>query len=562
MARDVEFNVTASDKTGPALAAVERGFKRTAQNLAKQQEDIAGSKLIQAVARSSPLLAAKLTGVFSQVAAAGPALIATGMTAAAPLIGATLSAAVIGGAGIGGVVGGVLLAARDPRVAGAGQQLGQKLLGSLEQDATPFIEPVLAAVGTIERRFDGMNAHLKSIFSSSAGFVQPLTDGLLGGVDGVLRGIDSLVSHAGPVIDELGTDFTRVGQSVGDAFEIISGGSEESAEALGDLTTAITFTVQSTAFLVRALTEVYGVMKFVSPIGEKLVDLLGKVTGGSSDAGNASGDLARGLDLASQSAAANAEATERTNQYLADSEKLMAGAAQAARDLTTANQGLYGAETAVGEATDRATSARKENGRTLDANTKKGRANREALLGVATAAQREYESFVRVNGEGPRSVALGESLRAQFIRTARSFGLSADGAQNLANKILGIPKRHDTKINADPSAAVAASRAAKDALNSIHSRTVSVNVIVNDARLRSVENRLNRMGGSMYGSELSFRRSDPSSAVARTGGPNEISVSAGFNVMLDGQPFRQLTVQAIDANNRRRDFRAKVGVRR
>lgn len=562
MARDVEFSVAASDKTGPALASVERGFAATAKRLEKQQDDLAGSRLIQAIARSSPQVAAQLTKAFSTAASAGPALLAAGLAVGAPAIGAVLSAAVIGGAGIGGVIGGVLLAAKDPRVAAAGSQLSKNMLGKLEQDAAPFVEPVLTAIGTIDRRFDQMRGHIQSIFKDSANFVAPLTEGALGGIDGVLRGFDSLVAHAGPVINELGHDMTAVGQSVGDAMDTIAGGSTEAADALGDLTTVITFSVQSAGGLVRALTEVYGAMKYVSPIGDGLIDLLGKITGGSDDASKSTTDLARASELAAQAAQADADATARTNQYLADSQKLMAQTAQAARDLTTANQGLYGAETSLGDATDRVTKARKENGRTLDQNTVKGRANREALLGQATAAQRVYEGFVRVNGEGPRSAALAESLRAGFIRSARSFGLSADQAQNLANKILGIPRKHDTKINADPSDAIAASKAAKDHINSVHSRTVSIDVIVNDARLRSVENRLNRMGGSMYGAAgPAWAANDPSSGTARTGGPQQVNVSSAFQVMLDGQPFREITIREVAAANRRRDYRQKVGKR-
>lgn len=562
MARDVDFNVTASDKTGPALAAVERGFAATAKKLQKQQEDVAGSGLIQAVARSSPQLAAKLTGVFSQVASAGPALLVTGLVAAAPALGATISAAVIGGAGVGGVIGGVMLAARDPRVAGAGTQLAQKLLGKLEQDATPFVKPVLTAIGTIDRRFDQSRDHIQSIFRNSAQFVAPLTDGLLSGVDGVLRGFDALVSRGKPVMDQLGTSFNLVGQAFGDAAEIISGGSEDAASALGDLTTAITFSIQSAGALVRILTEAYGVIKFVSPVGEALVDTLGRVTGGQDAASQSAADLAAANELSAKAFQADADATARTNQYLADSEKLMAETAQAARDLTSANQSLYGAETQLGEATARATKARQENGRTLDANTEKGRANREALLAVASAAQKDYEAFVKVNGVGPRSVALGESMRAKFIQTARSLGASSTEANRLANSILGIPQKHDTKINADPRNAVEASKAAKAAINSVHSKTVSVNVSVHASQLASIENRLNRLGGSLYNAaDGGWAASDPSSGRARAGGPTPVSVTSNVAVSLDGQPFHAQTVRVVEQTNRRRDFRDRVGAR-
>lgn len=180
--------------------------------------------------------------------------------AAAPLIGGVISAAVIGAAGVGGVIGGVLLAARDPRVAAAGTALGQNLLGQLEKDADVFVGPVLANISKVEAAFGGMNDDIKKIFSGSAGFLNPLVNGILGAVKGILGGIESLVSKGKPVIDALGQTFTTIGSAVGDALTTIAGGSKSAATALTDFAGDVAVVIRGVGWAVRALTELYNAM--------------------------------------------------------------------------------------------------------------------------------------------------------------------------------------------------------------------------------------------------------------------------------------------------------------
>ncbi len=118
MARDVEFNVTASDRTGSALAAAERRFQDTGRRISQQQErDNAKTTkgLIEAAKKASPGIIGSLSTAFSTGGKAGGPAIVAALAATAPVIGALISGALLRGAGVGRVIGGVVLAARDPR---------------------------------------------------------------------------------------------------------------------------------------------------------------------------------------------------------------------------------------------------------------------------------------------------------------------------------------------------------------------------------------------------------------------------------------------------------------
>lgn len=583
MARDVEFDVTAEDKTGSALAAAERHFEESQKRIdkinkdhtTKRQKDLdesaarIGRRLESVFGKAAPKLAQSLA---TSIGSAGPAIAAAG-AAIAPFLGATISAGIIGAAGAGGVIGGVLLAARDPRVSAAGTKLGQTLLGNLEKDAAPFVEPLLKAVDTVENRFQQMNGRISSIFSHSAGFLGPLVDGVLGGVDGILRGFDALVRRGKPVMDALGHSFTIIGDSIGNAFETISGGSEDAATALEYTARTIGAVIEGVGYLVRGLTELFGVITYLPSKMIGVSDALSRLTGigrqynletehtadSSVRATDATAGLVNKVQGLYYTYDTTGAAADRTNKYLEDSADQMADTAQAARDLITANHALYDSETNLGAATDAATKARKENGRTLDANTEKGRANRDALSAVASAAQAEYDAFTRVNSAGPKTAALAETLRGKFIALAQKLGASKTEANNLANSILNIPGKKDVKIEAKSNAATI-SRETKDALNSIHSKTVSLTVNVNASRLASIENRLNRLGGSMYNAGGStWAALDSNSGAARTGGPTPVNVNSNINVALDGAPFYAMTVRAVEARSNRDAWRQKVG---
>lgn len=522
MARDVEFNVTASDKTGSALAEAERKLKAAQERIRRDSKttgDGFGKSLLDGITKVSPKLGGFLTSTFATAGKASGPLLAAGIAAATPLIGASVSAAVIGGAGVGGVIGGVLLASRDARVRAAGERVGKTFLDALSKDASVFIGPVLDQITKIEARFEQMRGRIRNIFSNSVGFLGPLVDGALTAVDGVLKGFESLTANGRSTMQALGQSVGLIGQAIGAAFQTIAGGSEDAAAAVRFLGVAMATSVELFGRAVRILTELFGVMLKGAGPALDLAAKMGLISTSSQQADQSTTGAGHAFTFMAQQATA---ASQASVDYAA-----------AAAGITSANRSLYGSQTAAAQAIADSTKKIEENGRGLDINTQKGRNNRATLEQLANSLGTAHDKYVQVNGSGAKSNAIMSANRAEFIRAARAAGAAADKAEALADELLGIK-----------------------------SRTVSVNVVFNESRINAVENRLNRMGGSMYNAAGdSWAALDSKSGTARTGGPTPVSVSNNVSVALDGAPFRAMTVQAVQASERRQAWRAKVGAR-
>ncbi|MEU6781500.1 hypothetical protein ABZ912_20030 [Nonomuraea angiospora] len=83
----------------------------------------------------------------------------------------------------------------------------------------------------------------------------------------------------------------------------------------------------------------------------------------------------------------------------------------------------------------------KENGRSLNIGTAKGRENKEALLGLADAAHTVVSAMHDLNRPISTIVAKMKEQRAEFIKAARSFGLTSAQAKKLADYYGLIPSK-------------------------------------------------------------------------------------------------------------------------
>jgi hypothetical protein len=553
MARDVEFNYTASDKTGAAATSVERRFKKTAESVKKDSDKLGdgiGKSLVQGIEKFSPKLASTLTDTLSGVSEASGPLLAVGIAAAAPLIGATLSAAIIGGAGIGGVIGGVLLAAKDPRVQAAGKALGTNLMSSLQQDAAVFIGPVLSAIGQIKGGFDGIRPRIQSVFNNSSQYVQPLVSGVVKAVDGISRGFEALVSKAGPVIGALSDSFGTLGSAVGDALENIAGGAPDAASAIRDLTNFLAGAIEVVGGTVRALTEMYGVISFIP---HKLVDF----GNGLKDLISPANKVGTFVDrVATNVGQAGAAASDAAGPIQTFTDKV--------DNLASEGRNLFDSTTNVGDAIDRFRDALKKNGKTLDENTTKGRANRTALSNLAGALVAQYDATVKVNGEGAKSNTVARDNRTAFVKLATQLGLSKTAAGELASKMGLIPAKKNTSFTANTHDAAARIQALKDQIAALKNKTITLTVArrvtgssASDSALAAALRKQN------FAASGSFAFAGGSDGVSRTGGPAEVKVTSTINnrIDLNGRPFFDYADRTSSAAVSRSNYRQKVGKR-
>lgn len=449
------------------------------QRFKKQLGDIGGKDGAGAAEEFSASFSSKIGPLLAK-APVSPAIIAAA-AAVAPEVGALVSAAVIGGAGIGGVIGGLALVKDDPRVKAAGKGLKDSLLGQLKADAAPFVEPAVAAAAKVEARFESMNGRIQSIFQKSSGFLGPLVDGATKGVDGILRGLDSLITKGKPVIDALGQSFVIVGDSVGNALDTIAGGSEEAGSALTIFAKLTGGTIEVVGYLVRGLTELYGVISYIpgklKDFGTFMGQNLGIVEKSGESAGQAATEvskMAKALLVNADAAVAAARASGafvataadvKAQQQLATdtqdaynrslSELTPAGtrATQISLGLTRAIQALHGAQMGATDANesyeaswDSLSESIKNNGRSLNIHTAAGRSNRDALESVAQATRDSYIADIN------SGVAIGTATKKHDERIgklkeeARRNGLNRTETNKLIDTYGAIPKGKTTDL--------------------------------------------------------------------------------------------------------------------
>lgn len=105
---------------------------------------------------------------------------------------------------------------------------------------------------------------------------------------------------------------------------------------------------------------------------------------------------------------------------------------------------LAGAEDSLYKSFDDANKAAKENGRTLDVHTEKGRANRKALEDIAKALGDQLGAM-QANGAGVDEInGKYAEARAKFIKAAQAMGATKKEAIELADAWMNMPPARST----------------------------------------------------------------------------------------------------------------------
>lgn len=462
------------------------------------------------------------------------------MIALSPTIGAVMSSAVAGGAAGVGIVGGVVMAARDPRVKEAGKSLGQFVMADLEKKTQAFIPATLDAIGKIRAGWSAMGPDLERIFRSSH-LIDPLVTGAISGGQKIVRGIADAVGHAGPAIDAFGRMFDGLGDATGRFFSTLSGDAEESASAIDDLTNSMVSLMDTATLITHYAAQIKGGadamdtwidkgrymyedmvngserfktlglqidltadgFKYGSVEAEayraatlgtaEAADFMVLKAAGMTDAqiaaADASGTYRQKMAAAGQStkgtAGAMLEVSDRTmllNRSMGEAIDQAGGLSAAFKILNGGALNAREAESAYQAAIDDVSKSIKENGKTLDLHTAKGRANDKAIRNlIATTdqkAQATYDEVKATKGSAAAQDAARKVYadgRAQLIKNLTTILGNKEAAVALANKIMAIPKSWGTDVNLTDKASAKAA-AIKASIERINGRTVVVAV--------------------------------------------------------------------------------------
>lgn len=458
---------------------------------------------------------------------------------ASPLLGGLLSAGIVGGAGLGGILGGVMLAAKDPAVQSAGKELGSQLMGHLGDDAQVFVQPVLAAIDQVGQGFETrLRPKIQSIFKNSANFLGPLTEGIMTGVDGLLAGLDKAVSRAGPVMHAIGDLFANVGTAVGRMFDTVSGGSDDAAKALDDLGALLSGVIIGLGYVIRGLTEFYGVLH---DTGEGIGDFINKISGVDK---SIKGDFVPHVAEAASGALGFSQNLTLMGMHAAGAEGPIATLTDQIDSFSAAGRSAFSATTNMAEALDAASQAAKKNGKTLDENTEKGRANRTALSRLADAAIATYDATVKLNGEGEKSNGVANENRRSFIKSAMAMGESRAAAERLADQLGLIKAPKPIKIVTNSDAQRSKLRELQEQINRMRGRTIPITV------------RVTTKGETLYGNQAPQMNAHGGIKGAASGmntsgltwvgehGPELVSLPAGTSIRSNPDSMRLAAAQS------------------
>ncbi|NUS26928.1 MAG: phage tail protein [Streptomyces sp.] len=221
-------------------------------------------------------------------------------------------------------------------------------------------------------------------------------------------------------------------------------------------------------------------------------------------------DQALEAKLTAESQGLFGDAAQATSAKL-DAQKASAdGLRQSIMALNDTSRSSFDAQTRFEEALDNVTKSIKENGRTLDAGTEKGRANRDALSQLASATQDAAAKARENNASWGKVNSIFAQGRTAIIKNAEAMGYSKQQARALADQILKIPNK-TAKFKGDiedlqgklaaakrllksvPNSRKAQVRAdiydlihkiavAKAALNQLNNRTVTVTTVYQQVR--------------------------------------------------------------------------------
>lgn len=437
-------------------------------------------------------------GLFTEIGKSGGTVFGSGFLGAlktpilGPLITATLAAVVLTTLpAIGAIAGGAMVAGFGAGIAGLGIVFAakSKVVGDTWRDtmaqlgadmqllSKPFERTLVNIAGYFERTVDKFNPALAKAFGKMAPVIDKFVDGAAHSLEQLIPAIDPITDAFGAVMDALGPALHSMIGDLSDGMRELALSVQRNPEALADMVRGLGDVIRSALGLITILNNVNGgfedltggvslvdvVMKGLQATLTPLIALFAGLEKGiglvnamthSTDASGASmreaglqlDRLAKGLDKEAAAAKGTIGPTQTAAEKQAELAKKAAEAKQRFEELVTSlfklqNQflTLSGAAIGVQAAIDQASASAKENGKTLDINTEKGRNNRSALDSLAKSINDQSEAMIRAGKSNLTTARTAETSKTAFIKVAQQMGLNKREAERLAAQLIAIP---------------------------------------------------------------------------------------------------------------------------
>lgn len=373
------------------------------------------------------------------------ALVAAGVVAVAsagPTIGAMLAGSIAAGFGVGALALGIAGAAKDARVVAAAKGLGAHVMAEITAAGRPFVDPLIRSFEKFKATFSSLG--IGSEIAKFAPMVDRLADAVTGFVRGAWPGFKRALNQAGPALTILADGLVVLGKAIGDA----AGDMAESKGTLAGFRTLL-ITLVGTVRLVGTVVTWLGdrFIDFLN-VGHDMISLAANVADAMGMDGVAGKfrESASGLvDLAHTGDAARAE-FDRIAGAAPPAGDAVAGVGSkariAGRDVAFLNDQVADAIESMLDAKDKAINweegldnlrdSIRENGRTLDIHTEKGRANARAFQDLVRQAEATRVKNLEAGMSAETAAAQFNREVDQVLAIGREAGLTRAQLEKLA----------------------------------------------------------------------------------------------------------------------------------
>lgn len=428
----------------------------------------------------------------------GPLLLAAlggAAAVAAPAAGAIAGSGLVLGFGAGLAGLGLVTAAKSKPAKDAWSRTLDEMGSETTRISKPYEKTLVDIAGFTKRTFAKFAPSLEASFKETAPVVTRFVDQVSKGLERLQPAVRPLSEAFNAVLDSLGPAIQGAIGNVSNGLIRLSESVKKNPDGLADLVDGMGSLAEKALDLVAALNNANGKIKdltggtsaveialggantklarFIGYVKDAVDPLSGLKNGfkavfgeadKTTDAVGLTGDAVKlytqGLDqnqVATVLADKGTKGLTTSTDALAASFNKQLAATRASNAEMVKKQnlvlGLSGAEINYQAAIDDATAAQKENGKTLDITTAKGRANRTALDQIASAANTQTGAILESNKGWAAASRSAEASRAAYSRAGQRMGLTKKEADALAASVIAIPPKKDVKVTASGAAA-------------------------------------------------------------------------------------------------------------
>lgn len=373
---------------------------------------------------------ARLGPLVAGAPVSGPIIAAA--AGAAPAIASVIAGGVTLGIASGAVGAGIMIAAKDPQVAGAAKAVGAQIGDALGEDIGAAFRPeVRAALSYAQTEFRSLRPDLRALGRDASQLVKPFTVGVVGGAKILVGSLRQAVADSEPLAELMGEHIPAMATVLGGVIEDLASASESSADTLDSVLTFMEGSLAVTGEILKGLAlfqQVFGGM------GQVFGDIMGDgESEETSKWADGLGDLAGKIEEAGGAARKTKGEVRGLAEQIAAMDEVM-------RNVHDANISAAQSNIQYRDSLNQAKEA-------ADSKKKVSQEEESALLDLASATNTNTAAMQRAGASTAELTERSVSARKSFVDAAMAMGFSETKANELADAYLDVPGEIKTKAN-------------------------------------------------------------------------------------------------------------------